>query len=214
MFPYGLLTGSFESCKEWICYDENYDEIDCGSTEVYSSYCEEYDETLWYQFQQDFNIPFAGYRDNGDSIIRNQGVGASLWSSSPTSHTSSASYEFDVSLSSLYTRRGYRAGGNAVRCFKDDYLFTNPSMNVVPNGWTWAMILVEWDTIKTLSAPKKDKYVFKWWYSTSEFTAWSEITTWSTAPTNLYAKWEESKDIILEATSTSANQTITKMHIQ
>ena len=84
----------------------------------------------------------------------------------------------------------YRAFAYPVRCFSNDYMFTSPSMSIHPNGWTGAMILVEWDTIKSLWIPNRDAHsIFEWWYSTFEFTTWSEVNTWSTAPANLYARW-------------------------
>ena len=181
-------------------------------------------------FSEIFSIPFAGDRNFGSARLSDVGSYIHLWSSSPSNnHNSYGSYSNAHHLSSLNVNSVWlwannRSMGESLRCFSDDYLFTQPSMTIHPNGWTGAMIIVEWDTIKSLWIPNRDAHsIFEWWYSTSEFTTWSEVNTWSTAPANLYARWScdsigfkdngtgcvLNKDIILEATTTSAGKTIT-----
>ena len=158
-------------------------------------------------FLNTFNIPFTKTLDLNWSIYNYPF--SNLISSSPVDVAGVENFCFNRNTNNVWPcKNSARSTAYPVRCFSNDYMFTQPSMTINTNGWTGWMIIVEWNTIKSLWTPKKDKYVFKWWYSTSEFTAWSEITTWSTVPTNLYAKWEVSKDIILEATSTEANQTL------
>ena len=143
------------------------------------------------KFQENFKISAWGYRyyngvyrDDKVSYLRASSLNgmSNLVGARSIVTTPSNSVQVHMNV--------YRAFAYPVRCFSNDYMFTSPSMSIHPNGWTGAMILVEWDTIKSLWIPNRDAHsIFEGWYSTFEFTTWSEVNTWSTAPANLYARW-------------------------
>ena len=73
------------------------------------------------KFQEDFKIPFAGYRDY-DAYVYDMWYGASLWSSSPDVGNDNAR-NFSLDPDGAYADNGsLRAYGFSVRCFKDSYL--------------------------------------------------------------------------------------------
>ena len=73
------------------------------------------------QFQEDFKIPFAGYR-NLNAKVYVIGDSAYLWSSSPNAGNEFARcFGLDPDGASAYNG-SYRANAFSVRCFKDSYL--------------------------------------------------------------------------------------------
>jgi len=84
-------------------------------------------------FANSFKLPFAGYRDNWNASLNNQGSDGYYWSSSP--YSASSYYARRLYLSSSYVGAdaiNYRAGGFSVRCFKDSYVA--PSFTVTFNS--------------------------------------------------------------------------------
>ena len=74
------------------------------------------------KFQEDFKIPFAGYRNRDDAMVYSMGSDALLWSSSPNVGNYDARY---FHLSPDEANAGYndfRAYADSLRCFKDSYL--------------------------------------------------------------------------------------------
>jgi len=78
------------------------------------------DRTAIRIFQDDFKIPFAGYRKGGNISLSNKGSQTYLWSSSPSG---SRSMYLRLYLSSdVESVSYYRAYAYSVRCFKDSAL--------------------------------------------------------------------------------------------
>ncbi len=71
------------------------------------------------KFQEDFKIPFAGYRNYYDAKVYTVGYWAYLWSSSPyVGNEDACSFYLGPGGASAYGI-SFRAGGSSVRCFKD-----------------------------------------------------------------------------------------------
>ena len=62
-------------------------------------------------------------------------------------------------------------------------------MNLYPNGWTWALIIVHSGTIKKLWEPSRENSIFSGWYADSEYST-PKINESDLAPNDLYAKRE------------------------
>ncbi len=143
---------------------------------------------IWMEFAGTFNIPFAGYRDYSSAKPSYQVSNAYLWSSSSNWATSTEGRRMQLTDEVLKTSIGQtRSYTLSVRCFSNDYLFSQPSMTIDAKWWTWAMILVEWNKIKSLWTPHRANSIFSGWYDAD--TQWNKIETWNDAPTNLYARW-------------------------
>jgi len=112
------------------------------------------------QFQEDFKIPFAGYRSYYDAKGDKVGNYANLWSSSPYVGDGYARY-FSLAPYGAYANN-YDSRGNAysVRCFKDSYLsfplvsITNDSTTTTiwwnePVTWLPTTMTVTQNTIST-----------------------------------------------------------------
>ena len=84
------------------------------------------------QFQEDFKIPFAGYRHNNARIHGIEGY-ANLWSSSPAVDDKYARY-FDLvpNVAQAYNDN-YRAGASSIRCIKDLPMWTVEIFNITYN---------------------------------------------------------------------------------
>ena len=117
--------------KYWV---ENYTETTPDTitldgsypTQILSGY-----STASTQFQNDFKIPFAGYRNIG-SILLGVGSYAQLWSSSPgkgSGHVGARPFTLSSNLISASVSNG-RAYGRSVRCFKNTPL-TYPSIMTI-----------------------------------------------------------------------------------
>ena len=93
------------------------------------------------KFLQDFVIPLAGGRgDSYDGVLYYGGFTA-LWSSSPSNGSSSKIlYYYDDTIERTNDYRWY---GESVRCFKDNYIFSQPSMTINVDWWEEAWILVD-----------------------------------------------------------------------
>jgi len=116
-----------------------------GPKGLYNSLKWLYDDSyvLWLKFQEDFKVPFAGYRDYypfagySDSIARVYiGELADLWSSSPYWYYGFARV-FGLSPDWVSADRvNVRSYAFSVRCFKDSYL-SFPTPTVTVNFWDW-----------------------------------------------------------------------------
>ena len=74
------------------------------------------------KFQEDFKIPFAGYRQYHDAKVYGMGNFASLWSSSPyVGDDDARSFYLDPREANADDRYD-RADAYSLRCFKDSYL--------------------------------------------------------------------------------------------
>ena len=74
---------------------------------------------LWIQFQEDFMIPFAGYRSDG-AVVYGIGEFSNFWSSTPFMG-SPAAYRFMLFLSAVSTTdNANRGSAKSIRCFKDN----------------------------------------------------------------------------------------------
>jgi len=82
-----------------------------------------WDTLDWLKFQEDFKIPFAGYRDYYHNVKVNEiGAYAGLWSSSPIVGNANARF-FNLNpyvASAIYPQP--RAYGLSLRCFQNSYL--------------------------------------------------------------------------------------------
>ncbi|MBR4567497.1 hypothetical protein IKO18_03550 [bacterium] len=83
-------------------------------------------------FQEYFKLPFAGGRNSSTADLKAQGSYGYYWSSSPYSAGSSSARTLD--LDSSYVDADYingRAYGLSVRCFKDSYVASPETSNLV-----------------------------------------------------------------------------------
>ena len=84
--------------------------------------------------------------------------------------------------------------GMQVRCVKNNLRDIPSKVSVHPDGWTWAVISIDWETsnqgkIVALWEPTKAWYTFEWWYKDASFK--NGVYKWDTISANghLYAKW-------------------------
>ena len=135
---------NLQNCAErsnYSCYDENDNEVDCDSEDAIYLDCPYYDETLWLKFQEDFQIPFAGYRSN-DAYVLGIWSSALLYSSSPYDNQAHAFY---LDPTSIFVNNPLdRANGASVRCFRDTTVI-KPTITM-KKSWikTWRTYI--WDT--------------------------------------------------------------------
>lgn len=73
---------------------------------------------IWDMFSIAFNLPFAGYREDGDATVSGQGIDGRYWTSSPNGV--GARYLRFVP-SCAYFNLAFRAFARPVRCFKNSY---------------------------------------------------------------------------------------------
>jgi len=193
--------------RQWPCPDgyhvpsawewQKLSEYRCKSNLNYCTWSWTYqyfDLSLWWEFLSYFKIPFAGYRTTNGWIkdVNDETqyeYGAYYRSSSPrdVSKLDRAWGLYYNPYDIYFDYINHRSSAQSIRCFSNDYLFTDSSMIIHPNGWTGAMILVEWSKIKSLWNPKRVNSKFEWWYDSD--TEWIKMKNWSDAPTNLYARW-------------------------
>ena len=79
-----------------------------------------------------FKLPFAGYRNLSNASLYYQGSYGLYWSSSP--YSAGSNYARLLGLLSSDVRaynNGRRAFGRSVRCFKDSYVASPESSNLV-----------------------------------------------------------------------------------
>ena len=172
------------SMYTWRYDSEAYYEVGEFWSYAYDNY-----NVLWYKFQEDFKIPFAGYRDY-DAYVFDVGDYTSFWSSSPDASFYLNSYELWWVIGDNYN---YRANAGTVRCFKDIPLRLPFSVVVkVMDGeyvlWEWEIdtqqILPE-DVIALMSRHMRTKvgYTFSGWYD-DESDSWRNpeniVETWFT----------------------------------
>ena len=81
-------------------------------------------------------MPFAGNRTFNRTTIDGRDQYVYFWSSSPY-NSDQPKYARSFRIDSSYggaTNYMNRANTSVVRCFSNDYMFSSPSMNIVPNG--------------------------------------------------------------------------------
>ena len=97
----------YRTSNEWLVYVRDIDNDD---------------KKIWKEFAEDFNLPFAGYRNYSNANISDQGSYGYYWSSSPESADSNfARYLYLSSSYATANNTGNRAYGFSVRCFKNSY---------------------------------------------------------------------------------------------
>ncbi len=151
-------------------------------------------DTYSNKFQQDFNIPFAGWRLYNQSRVENQGITAQLRSSSPTNSIEyyNLSLGTDSVVGNYYHSPGY---GLSVRCFYDNYLFPY-SFSFLNDGIeieSWSIIsgerLIDVVDFNHLNITK-ERYEFNYRYIDWAESSWFDLTgdaiTWNIV---LYARW-------------------------
>ena len=79
-----------------------------------------------------FKLPFAGHRDSSDASLGSQGSYGGYWSYSPYSAGSNGAHSLYLGSSDVYANDySYRADGLSVRCFKDSYVASPETSNLV-----------------------------------------------------------------------------------
>ena len=136
------------------------------------------------RFQENFKIPFAGYRDGYDAKVYDIDDYAYFWSSSPRAGYDYA-YLFQLSNSEVSTNYyNNRVFGYSIRCFKDYPL--NP---YIISFWDWKEKL--WDrnsnNLILPKIPEKTGYIFIWWYQDWESESYN-FDDVITQDIDLYAK--------------------------
>ena len=147
----------------------------------------------WIQFAYDLLLPPAGHRgyldgeQGGDYRVRFQWIYANLQTSYQNGYISASSTNVFYWIDGEGSMIAF-----SVRCMKN----TNNSdtLTLHPNGWTKAVIAFTGDVgnwkFSALWTPIRDSHsIFEWWYSTSNFAAWTQVIKWSVVPADLYAKW-------------------------
>lgn len=90
------------------------------------------DSTKREAFMNYFKLPFAGYRDSSDASLDLQGSYGLYWSSSPYSAGSDRARLLSLNSSLVFADNdSLRADGLSVRCFKDSYVASPESSNLV-----------------------------------------------------------------------------------
>ena len=87
--------------------------------------------------------------------------------------------------------------GMQVRCVKNNLRDILSKVSVHPDGWTGAVIAIDWETegtgkITALWTPTKNGIDFLWWYSNPSFAAEFKVNTWDyiSSGGHLYARWD------------------------
>ena len=99
----------------------------------------------WREYQTDFKIPFAGFRDGDEVLVYATGYDADLWSSSPDMN-SDYGFAYSLWITEFYTvgvSSTSRANAHSVRCFK------NPNNeNTSSSQWNNNNNNFEYDTLR------------------------------------------------------------------
>jgi hypothetical protein len=110
------------------------------------------DSTKRQAFMDYFYIPLAGNRNYSNASLDSQGSYGSYWSSSPFSASSRSARDlYLVSISVNVSYNDYRAYGFSVRCFKDSYVASPESSNLVDTQ-AW----VEGEDFETITISNPD----------------------------------------------------------
>ena len=105
-------------------------------------------------FMDYFYIPFAGGRDQSNALLYDQGSDGYYWSSSPYSASSSSASARHLCLFSSKVGANYsssRSRGFSVRCFKDSYVASPETSNLVDTQ-AW----VEGEDFETITISNPD----------------------------------------------------------
>ena len=83
----------------------------------------------------------------------------------------------------------------SMRCVKND-ISANQKVTIHANGWTGAVIAIDWETdwtgkITTLWTPTKGWIQFQWWFSDEWLTNPVNAGDYISSGSHLYAKWNE-----------------------
>ena len=99
-----------------------------------------------------FKLPFAGSRDSSNASLYDQGSYGYYWSSSPYSAGSYYARYLILASSSVGANYNYyRADGYSVRCFKDSYVASPETSNLVDTQ-AW----VEGEDFETITISNPD----------------------------------------------------------
>ena len=105
------------------------------------------DSTEREAFMNYFKLPLPGRHNYSDAYLGSHGSGGYYWSSSPSSAGSTDARYLYLDSSNVYTKYShYRAYGHSVRCFKDSYVASPESSNLVDTQ-AW----VEGEDFETIS---------------------------------------------------------------
>ena len=121
-------------------------------------------------FQEYFKLPFAGGRDYSTADLSYLGSLGSYWSSSPNSAGSTHARLLDLSSSHVRASSyGKRATGLSVRCFRDSYVASPETSNLVDTqAWVKGK---DFETI-TISNPENSNE----WFTIMDRNLWASIS--------------------------------------
>ena len=161
----------------------------------------------WLKFQEDFKIPFAGYRYNFVAKVYSMGYYAYLWSSSPLVGNVSARGFYLGPSEANANDSNNRAFAYSLRCFKDSYLefpsaasqvaFWTGEVDGEPacSGEVLSWEVVSWDLLVCVEwlSDSKQYYTLSGW---RDVEADARRNTWDVVTTglSLQAVWTPNTD--------------------
>ena len=164
-----------------------------GSNNLYSL---DTNITVRESFMNYFKIPFAGERSYYNANPSDQDNNARLWSSSPSSSSSSYARFFKLSSTniSIYDNYTSRSAGVPVRCFKDFYegTWTLFFISLDYKWWKWSTASInvkDWWTWYIPRTPERNNSIFSWWYLSGTDIEFNFTGTEIHENKYLYAKW-------------------------
>jgi len=170
--------------RQWPCPDGYYIPSEKDWKNIKNGYVWNYKELSQVLF-----LPFAWYRGylwSTSIYISKLWQDWAYWTSSPY-NISRAKY---FSATDWWVSQRSRSYWHTIRCFKNDN--SSNLLNIHGNSGSKAFIAFTWNIwewkITALSNPIRLWYDFKWWYSDPGFN--TPVITWSTVPSDLYAKWD------------------------
>ena len=122
-------------------------------------------------------------------------------------HGSYTSYNKPKNTDTTYHRNFTTSWDTAQFYFKSDSSSAYYGYYAIIN-WIWGN--TGYECMYDIATPSREWYFFDWWYIDTGYTQKFDNSECLSANTTVYAKWyqPQPKDIILEATATSANQTL------
>ena len=153
--------------------------------------------TWWRQFANDTLTPFNGAISPRCNEGFRIGDGGSFWMANANSSAGSICH---LSLWNFTNGEVVSCRTNSavhafpVRCVKDDMTTAPQKITIHANGWTGAVISIDWETaengkIVSISEPRKSGTEFQWWYLDEWFT--NPVGDYISNGSHLYAKWNE-----------------------
>ena len=157
------------SAWEWWLLIRYWAETDNNATYWWDKWLYYLNSNHW-AFQQKFNLPFAGGRNYSNASLSFQGFNGYYWSSSPNSAGSDSARLLGLDSSNVYADiYYYRALGFSVRCFKDSYVASPESSNLVDTqAWVEGE---DFETI-TISNPEDSSE----WFTIMDRNLWASIS--------------------------------------